>query len=77
MTDVIGWCAMDEHWFSRLKNKNNEPMIDYPLTYHMSHTTVTLVTKFHKIVTIVTLISLCMHNLLLCCGGIETNPGPK
>lgn len=46
------------------------------LTY-MSHFTITLVTKFLKVVEIFTLKSLYIHNLLLCCCNTETNTGPK
>ena len=43
----------------------------------MSHFTITLVTKFLKVVEIFTLTSLYIHNLLLCCCNTETNTGPK
>ena len=45
--------------------------------YHMFHFSATLVAKFLKAVNRVTLASLYIHNLLLCCGDIETNPGMK
>ena len=36
-----------------------------------------LLKKLPKMVRVIILLSLCLLNLLLCCGDIEKNPGPK
>ena len=36
-----------------------------------------LLKKLPKMVKVMMLLSLCLPNLLLCCGDIEKNPGPK
>ena len=36
-----------------------------------------LLKKLPKMVKVIILLSLCLPNLLLCCGDIEKNPGPK
>ena len=36
-----------------------------------------LLKNLPKMVKTIILLSLCLPNLLLCCGDIETNPGPK
>ena len=36
-----------------------------------------LLKKLSKMVKVIILLSLCLLNLLLCCGDIEKNPGPK
>ena len=36
-----------------------------------------LLKKLPKMVKVIILLCLCLPNLLLCCGGIKKNPGPK
>ena len=36
-----------------------------------------LLKKLSKMIKVIILLCLCLPNLLLCCGGIEKNTGPK